>query len=61
MIVHPAPISLLSQYLPNQSAAVREGKIANDPVALVRNKVGEVIDEYIYAAGVVNTPRPSYS
>jgi D-tagatose-1,6-bisphosphate aldolase subunit GatZ/KbaZ len=48
----PAPISLLSQFLPNQSAAVREGKMANDPVALLRSKIGEVIDEYTYAAGV---------
>jgi D-tagatose-1,6-bisphosphate aldolase subunit GatZ/KbaZ len=49
---NPAPVSLLSQFLPNQSAAVREGKMANDPVALVRSKIGEVIDGYTYAAGV---------
>jgi len=28
---HPAPIALLSQYLPNQSAAVRAGMMANSP------------------------------
>lgn len=49
---HPAPISLLSQYLPNQSNAVRTGQITNHPVQLIRNKIGEVIDHYAYACGL---------
>jgi D-tagatose-1,6-bisphosphate aldolase subunit GatZ/KbaZ len=49
---HPAPISLLSQYLPNQSNAIREGALANLPVELIRHKIGEVIDLYAYASGV---------
>lgn len=49
---HPAPISLLSQYLPNQSHAVHTGQITNHPVQLIRNKIGEVIDHYAYACGL---------
>ncbi len=49
---HPAPISLLSQYLPNQSEAVRAANIENVPVQLIRNKIGEVIDHYAYACGL---------
>lgn len=52
---HPAPVSLLSQYLPNQSDAVREGKIANDPVELIRNKIDEVVGQYAKACGATSS------
>lgn len=55
LTAHPAPVSLLSQYLPNQSDAVSEGKIANDPVELIRNKIGEVVDQYANACGVTSS------
>lgn len=48
---NPAPISLLSQYLPDQSLAVREESIADNPAELIRHKVGEVIRHYSYACG----------
>jgi D-tagatose-1,6-bisphosphate aldolase subunit GatZ/KbaZ len=48
----PAPISLLSQYLPNQSNAVREGTLANRPDDLIRHKIGEVVDHYAFACGI---------
>jgi D-tagatose-1,6-bisphosphate aldolase subunit GatZ/KbaZ len=48
----PAPVSLLSQHLPNQSEAVREGKIANQPRNLIHSKIMEVIDRYAYACGM---------
>ncbi len=49
---HPAPLPLLSQYLPNQSEAVREGRLPNLPVNLIRDKIREVIDIYARACGM---------
>jgi D-tagatose-1,6-bisphosphate aldolase subunit GatZ/KbaZ len=49
---HPAPISLLSQYLPSQSEAVGAAKLENNPVQLIHSKIGEVIDHYAYACGL---------
>jgi D-tagatose-1,6-bisphosphate aldolase subunit GatZ/KbaZ len=48
---HPAPVSLLSQYLPNQSAALRARVVSNHPVELIYSKILEVIDQYAYACG----------
>lgn len=45
----PAPVSLLSQYLPNQSAAVATGEIVNNPDAMIRHKIGEVLARYACA------------
>jgi D-tagatose-1,6-bisphosphate aldolase subunit GatZ/KbaZ len=53
---HPAPISLLSQYLPNQTTAVREGTLPNCPSELIRHKIGEVIGHYAYACGLTASP-----
>ena len=47
----PAPLSLLSQYSPNQAAAIRTGAIANDPGSLIRHKIQEVIRGYAKACG----------
>ncbi len=49
---HPVPRSLLSQYLPKQSDAVEEGVIENDPVALIRHKILEVLAKYSFACGM---------
>jgi len=51
LTLHPPPVSLLSQFLPNQAAAVRAGEIANNPVALIHSKVQEVIEHYVRACG----------
>jgi D-tagatose-1,6-bisphosphate aldolase subunit GatZ/KbaZ len=51
LTLQPPPVSLLSQFLPNQAAAVRAGEIANNPVALIHSKVQEVIDLYVRACG----------
>jgi hypothetical protein len=48
----PAPLPLLSQYLPAQSAAVREGRLPNEPLALIRHKVREVAATYARACGM---------
>jgi D-tagatose-1,6-bisphosphate aldolase subunit GatZ/KbaZ len=49
---NPAPPSMLSQCLPRQADAVRGGEIPNQPAALIRHKVLEVLDQYAYACGM---------
>jgi D-tagatose-1,6-bisphosphate aldolase subunit GatZ/KbaZ len=48
---HPAPVSLLSQYLPRQADAVRAARVKDEPAALIHHKILEVLDHYAYAAG----------
>jgi D-tagatose-1,6-bisphosphate aldolase subunit GatZ/KbaZ len=48
----PIPLALLSQYLPIQYPAVREGTLANDPRALIGAGLGTVIDAYARACGM---------
>ena len=49
---HPIPLTLLSQYLPIQYQAVREGTLANDPRALIGAGIGAVVDAYARACGM---------
>lgn len=49
---HPIPLALLSQYLPVQYRAVREGALESDPRAFVRAGIGAVIDAYARACGM---------
>lgn len=46
---NPIPLPLISQYMPMQYPRVRSGKLANDPEALLMDRVGDCIDEYYYA------------
>jgi D-tagatose-1,6-bisphosphate aldolase subunit GatZ/KbaZ len=48
----PLPLSLVSQYLPRQYWAVREGRLTNHPVDLIRDKILEVISIYGGACGL---------
>ena len=43
------PLNLLSQFMPIQYTKVREGELANDPKALIIDRVINTIDEYLYA------------
>jgi len=52
LTAHPAPVSLLSQYLPDQGAALRAGGVPHNPVALIHNKILEVINHYAHACGM---------
>jgi D-tagatose-1,6-bisphosphate aldolase subunit GatZ/KbaZ len=47
----PIPFSLLSQYLPVQHQRVRRGDLKNEPVALILDKIEQVLDDYAYACG----------
>ena len=43
------PLNLLSQFMPIQYTKVREGLLKNDPKELVLDRVGNTVDEYLYA------------
>jgi len=51
LTANPAPLTLLSQFMPRQYDAVRSGLIRNAPVDLIRNKIMEVTADYSYACG----------
>ncbi len=55
---HPAPVSLLSQFLPNQAAQIRAGELANRPRDLIRSKICEVTSVYSFACGKSLTEMP---
>lgn len=44
-----APLNLLSQFMPIQYTRVREKVLANTPKDLVIDRIGNTIDEYLYA------------
>jgi len=48
------PLSLISQYLPNQYQKVRSGLLNMDPVNLIHDKVIEILEDYIYACNIGN-------
>lgn len=43
------PLSVLSQFMPIQYTKVREGHLENDPEALIKDRIVNTIDEYLYA------------
>jgi D-tagatose-1,6-bisphosphate aldolase subunit GatZ/KbaZ len=49
---HPAPLPLLSQYLPGPCRAVRDGRLRREPSDLVRFHVREAIEPYVRACAV---------
>ena len=48
------PLSLLSQYLPNQYDAVKEGRISNLPTELIKDKIMEITKKYAIATNSFN-------
>jgi len=53
LVEHPAPLTLVSQFLPNEYVAIRNGSIANHPVSLIRHRIRDVQDTYARACGLV--------
>ncbi len=43
-------LAVLSQFMPIQYTKVREGKLANDPEALILDRITNTIDEYLFAS-----------
>jgi len=48
--MYPPPLSLVSQYLPVQYQAVREGQIGNKPLHLIEHKIREILKQYASAS-----------
>jgi D-tagatose-1,6-bisphosphate aldolase subunit GatZ/KbaZ len=55
LTAHRPPTSIISQYLPNQCAAIRAGILSNHPPDLIRSKILEVLDHYAAACGMRST------
>jgi D-tagatose-1,6-bisphosphate aldolase subunit GatZ/KbaZ len=47
----PIPLTLLSQYLPNEYSEVREGKLKNSPHELILRRIIRVLEDYASACG----------
>jgi D-tagatose-1,6-bisphosphate aldolase subunit GatZ/KbaZ len=47
----PPPLTLLSQYLPEQYDSVRAGAIPNHPAALIQDRIRKVLRIYAHACG----------
>jgi D-tagatose-1,6-bisphosphate aldolase subunit GatZ/KbaZ len=54
----PIPLSLLSQYLPTQYAAIREGRLSSEPRALILHRIREAARPYAWACGLAPAPMP---
>ncbi|MEK0083979.1 D-tagatose-bisphosphate aldolase, class II, non-catalytic subunit [Benzoatithermus flavus] len=52
LAARPIPLPLVSQYLPTAFAAIRDGRLANEPRALIRHRVREVAAAYARACGL---------
>ncbi|MBD1566656.1 D-tagatose-bisphosphate aldolase, class II, non-catalytic subunit [Vibrio aestuarianus] len=46
LTVHPLPVTILSQYLPNQAKAISQNQIQNQPAEIVMHKIMEVTQVY---------------
>jgi D-tagatose-1,6-bisphosphate aldolase subunit GatZ/KbaZ len=47
----PAPLSLLSQWLPVQYQKIRSGEIGNSQMAIIQDRIDEILGDYQYACG----------
>lgn len=43
------PLNLMSQYMPIQYSKVRNGELKNEPEALLKDRITNTIDDYLYA------------
>jgi len=48
-LANGVPLNLLSQYMPIQYTLVREKHLVNKPEELVKSRIKNTIDEYLYA------------
>ena len=49
---NPIPLTTLSQFMPEQYREVRQGRLANQPQAIIQSKITSVLDDYAYASFV---------
>ncbi len=55
LAANPAPAALVSQYMPRQGQAIREGRPNNHPRELIREQILEVLNIYASACGLGNS------
>ena len=48
----PIPMTLLSQYMPYQYRRIKDGKVSNDPLSLIKDYVKLYLDDYQFATHV---------
>ncbi len=48
---HPPPLTVISQFLPAQYEAMRNGTLSHDPASLIKDRVREVLRLYASACG----------
>jgi len=53
LTMNPVPMTLISQYMPAQYWAIREGRLSADPLNLIHDKIMEVTSLYAHACGVL--------
>jgi len=44
----PIPLTLLSQFMPEQYGAVRQGRLANQPQSIIQSNIMSVLNDYAY-------------
>jgi D-tagatose-1,6-bisphosphate aldolase subunit GatZ/KbaZ len=47
----PIPLTLLSQFMPEQYVRIRTGELENTPLALIEDQIISVFEDYRYAVG----------
>lgn len=52
----PLPLSLLSQYLPEQYRRIRSGQVRNSPRSIILDRIEGVLADYGYACGYPSRP-----
>ena len=48
---YPPPLTLISQYFPVQYQKIRNGKLGNDPINIIYDKIKEILIDYSQATG----------
>ena len=55
------PLTLISEYMPIQYAKIRNGMLNNDPESLVKDRVVNCIDDYIFASRPYKRSEKTYA
>jgi D-tagatose-1,6-bisphosphate aldolase subunit GatZ/KbaZ len=51
LAAHPPPLSLVSQFMPEQYHRLRAGRLPRQPLAWVRDRIADVLQPYLRACG----------